>query len=91
MPIIKSAKKRMRQNVVRRKRNYIMRSKLSTHFKKALKLIKEKKAEEAKKAVTMAYSIIDTACKKKIIHKNNAARKKSRIARELNALTGPKK
>lgn len=90
MPIIKSAKKRMKQNKVRQARNYIVRSKLRTHFKKALTLIKNKDAKAAE-AVKDAYSIIDTASKKGIIHGNNADRKKSRLARELNAMGGGEK
>ncbi len=84
MPIIKSAKKRMRQNAVRRARNFTMRSKLRTHIKKALLLIKEGKEKEATAAVSVAYSMIDTACKKNILHKNTADRRKSTLARALN-------
>lgn len=86
MPVIKSAKKRLRQNVKRRARNFPVRSELKTMFKKGLSLIKDGKADEAVKVMPKIYSIIDMACKKKILHPNNAARKKSRLARELNAL-----
>ena len=86
MPVIKSAKKRMRQNIKRRKRNFPLRSELKTVVKKMLQYIKDGKAEDAAKYMPRAFSIIDTACKKNIIHKNNAARKKSRIARGLNDL-----
>ena len=44
------------------------------------------KKEDALKYLPKVYSIIDTACKKKIIHPNNAARKKSRLARAINEL-----
>jgi len=86
MPIIKSAKKRVRQNEKRRKRNYITRSKLRTHLKKAQVSLKEGNLEAATKDVQVAYSIIDTAVKKHIIHKNNAARKKSQLGLALNKL-----
>lgn len=86
MPVIKSAKKRMRQNVKRRARNFPVRSELKTMFKKGLTLIKNGEAEEAKKIMPKIYSIIDMACKKNILHPNNASRKKSRLARELNIL-----
>ena len=56
-------------------------------MKKALQLIKEGNLEEAKKVLPLVYSIIDKACKKNIIHKNNAGRKKSRLARALNEAT----
>ena len=88
MPIIKSAKKRMRQNVKRRAWNFPVRSELKSLFKKVLVLIKDGKAEEAQKLMPKVYSIIDMACKKQILHPNNAARKKSRLARALNDLAG---
>lgn len=83
MPIIKSAKKRMKQAEVRRQRNYPVRSAMKTHVKKVLLLAKEGKRDEAEKLLPETYKIIDTAAKKNIIHKNNAARKKSRLARNI--------
>lgn len=80
----------MRQNVKRRARNYPVRSELKTLFKKGLLLIKEGKTDEAVKFLPKVYSIIDMACKKNILHPNNAARKKSRLARALNELQGGK-
>lgn len=92
MPVIKSAKKQMRQSLKRRERNYPVRSELKTLVKKELGLIKDGKLEEALKFLPSVYSMIDTACKKNIIHSSNAARKKSRVARALNALqSGGKK
>jgi len=86
MPIIKAAKKSMRQDAKRKARRFPLRSQLKTVYKKALTLIKDGNLEEAKKFLPFAYKIIDTAAKKNIIHPKNAANKKSRIARELNAL-----
>lgn len=86
MPVIKSAKKQMRQNAKRRARNFPVRSELKTVVKNQLARIKGGKVEEAVKFMAMAYSVIDTAVKKNIIHKNNAARKKSLLARGLNEL-----
>lgn len=54
--------------------------------KKELTLIKDGNLEEATKFLPKVYSIIDMACKKKIIHSSNAARKKSRLAKLLNEL-----
>lgn len=90
MPIIKSAKKRMRQNIKRRARNFPIRSELKTTYKKALELINDGKIEEAQKFMSFAYSIIDTAVKKKVLHKNTAARRKSNIAKALNDAQGGK-
>lgn len=78
----------MKQNVKRRARNFPVRSELKTIFKKVLVLIKDGKADEAQKLMPTAYSIIDVACKKQILHPNNAARKKSRLARALNEAQG---
>ena len=59
---------------------------MKTLFKNGLQLINDGNVEEAVKLMPKIYSIIDTACKKDIIHANNAARKKSRLARALNEL-----
>lgn len=85
MPVLKASKKSMRQDVKRKARNYPLRNEVKTLVKKELKLIEEGKLDEAKKLLPYVYKVIDTACKKYIIHRNNAARKKSRIARALNA------
>ncbi len=81
MPIIKSAIKRMRQAAKRRERNFPLRSELKTSIKKVIMIAKEGKKEEVEKALKGAYSVIDKALKKNLIHRNNAARKKSRMAR----------
>ena len=86
MPVIKSAKKQMRQSRKKRASNFPVRSELKTLFKKTLTLITSGKKEEAMKMMPMVYSVIDTAAKKNIIHPNNAARKKSRLAVALNAV-----
>ena len=86
MPIIKSAIKRMKQNAVRRARRYPLRSQSKTVFKTVLMLIKDGKKEEAEKMVPHVHSVIDTAVKKHILHANTAARKKSRLAKALNAM-----
>jgi|SaaInlStandDraft_4_1057021.scaffolds.fasta_scaffold58509_1 small subunit ribosomal protein S20 len=86
MPIIKSAKKQMRQNAKHRARNFPIRTELKSTFKKALQLIKDGKTAEAKEFLPFAYKIIDMAAKKNIIHQKNAGHKKSRIALALNEL-----
>jgi small subunit ribosomal protein S20 len=87
MPVIKSAKKKARQAIKHEERNKGTRTKVKTFMKKMLELAKTN-PEEAKKLLTEAYSVIDTACKKHLLHKNNAARKKSRLARVVTAATG---
>lgn len=82
MPIIKSAKKKARQAITHYNRNQATRTKVKTYMKKVLTLSKTK-PEDAKKLLPEAYSVIDTACKKHILHKNNAAHKKSLLARSV--------
>lgn len=86
MPVIKSAKKRMKQSAVRQARNKSTKSMLKTYVKKVLVLVKEGKKDEIVKILPKAYSVIDTAAKKNIIHSKNADRKKSRLARALAGL-----
>lgn len=80
MPIIKSAKKALRQSIKRRLRN-IGRKKA---IKNAVVKIKKAKKEEALKLLSLAYKAIDKAAKAGTIKKNTAARKKSRLAKLIN-------
>lgn len=84
MPVIKSAKKQMRQALKRRERNFPLRHEVQTLLRKELKYIKDGKMDEAAKFLPTVYSTIDTACKKHLLHPNNAARKKSQLALALN-------
>ncbi len=84
MPITKSAKKAMRQAATRTERNKGTKTKLKTYMKKVMVLSKTD-IEGAKKMLPEAYSVIDTACKKNLLHKNNASRKKSKLARTIKA------
>jgi len=83
MPVIKSAKKQMRQALKRRDRNAPHRNELKTVFKKQLKFIADGKLDEAVKFMPVAYSVIDMCLKRNLIHRNNAANKKSRLALTL--------
>lgn len=85
MPIIKSAKKKARQALTHYDRNQATRTKVKTYMKKVLTLSKAK-PEDAQKLLSEAFSVIDTASKKHILHPNNAARKKSRLARAVAAM-----
>lgn len=82
MPLIKSAKKKARQALTHYERNQATRTKVKTFMKKVLVLSKTQ-PEEARKLLSEAYSVIDTAEKKHLLHANNAARKKSRLARAV--------
>lgn len=82
----KSAEKQIRQNERRRERNRWFISRSRTFIKKTLKAIDEGDKDAAQAAFLDAQSALDTAAAKGIIHKNNAARRKSRLAQRLKAL-----
>lgn len=84
MPNIKSAKKRVLVSRANNERNKAYRSALRTAIKKADAAV-EAKAPDAGEAVKAAVKKIDQAAVKGIIHKNNAAHQKSRLALKLNA------
>lgn len=88
MPIQKAAFKSVRRDKKRHLRNISVKSKLKTLAKKLESLIESKKIDEAKKAFKELVKKFDKAVSKKIIHKNTASRKKSRMARRLNKLFG---
>jgi len=84
MPITKSAKKALRQNIKRRKGNLVYKKKMKDLIKEVRSLVLEKKIEEAKKLLPQVYKILDKSAKVGIIKKNTAARKKSRITKLVN-------
>jgi len=83
---IKSAIKRIRQEEKRRMRNRAVKSEVKTRIKKFLKALEGNNREEIEKLLREAVSTIDRAARKGVIHKNNAARKKSRLYSKLNQL-----
>jgi small subunit ribosomal protein S20 len=80
----KSAIKRMRQNERRRARNRAVRSRMRTFVKRANTAIVAGE-EDAAEAVRAAISELDRAAQKGVIHRNNAARRKSRLMKKLHA------
>ncbi len=84
---IKSQVKRNRQNEKRRVRNRIYRSSARTFVAKARASIESADPENARAAVVEAISSLDRAAAKGVLHKNNAARRKSRLMKRLAALT----
>lgn len=89
MPQNLSIKKRIRQNKVTNLRNRSIRTNLRTATKKVDTAIMNNKFEQAQSDLKDATPIIDKAVTKGIIHKNNAARKKSRLMRKVNKLVPP--
>jgi small subunit ribosomal protein S20 len=80
---IKSAIKRNRQNEKRRVQNRIVRGSTRTQVKKAKEAIGEENKDTALLEVQEAVKKLDRAASKGVIHKNNAARRKSRLFKQL--------
>jgi len=83
---IKSAKKRAKQAVVRNLRNTGQRSMLRTAVKKVLKALETNDAAGAQAAFATAQPILDRFAARGLIHKNKAARHKSRLIARIKAL-----
>jgi small subunit ribosomal protein S20 len=86
MANIKAAIKRNRQNEKRRVRNAAVRSTVRTSVKSARAAIEGGQADQARATLLNTIQTLDKAVTKGVIHKNTAARKKSRLTRQLNAL-----
>ncbi|HPH96410.1 MAG TPA: 30S ribosomal protein S20 [Anaerolineaceae bacterium] len=86
MANIKSQIKRNKQNEHRRVANRVFRGQARTFVSKARTAI-AKGADDTQEAVREAISMLDHAAAKGVIHKNNAARRKSRLMKQLAALS----
>jgi len=84
---IKSQIKRNRQNEKKRLRNRVVRGTTRSVVRNAQKAIESGEVENSQTAVLSAISALDEAAQKGILHKNNAARRKSRLMKRLAALT----
>jgi small subunit ribosomal protein S20 len=83
MPITSSAKKALRASKNKAVFNDKRKRAISETVKKIKKLVAEKKIKEAEALLPIAFQAIDKADKTNLIHKNTAARKKSRLAKLL--------
>ena len=86
MPNIKSAKKRVILSRIANEKNKMAKSALKTTLKKFDAAVATGNKEEATAAYTAAVVAVDKAVNKGILHKNNAARKKSALTLKLNKL-----
>jgi small subunit ribosomal protein S20 len=86
LPNIKSAKKRVEISTERRMANMTKRSALKTSLKKAVASIGAKDTQAAQVDLRNAVKSLDEAVSKGIIHKNQAARRKSRLTKKVNAI-----
>lgn len=83
------SKKSARKSEKRRLRNRNTRSTTRTIIGKALDAVREGDSEAAEPAVSHAIRILDRAVTKGLVHKNNAARRKSRLMAKLNKIKTP--
>jgi small subunit ribosomal protein S20 len=86
----RSALKRMRQSEKRRVRNAAVRTSVRTAVKTTRTSLAAASVEEARTSLARAIQLLDRAVTKGVVHKNAAARKKSRLTRQLNALAAPR-
>jgi small subunit ribosomal protein S20 len=83
---IKSQIKRNKQNQAQRLRNRVYRGSARTYVRKAMAAIHAEDVEKSKAEVAKAIKALDKAASKGVIHKNNAARRKSRLMAHYNSL-----
>lgn len=86
LPNIKSASKREQLSKLQNAANKAKRSELKTEIKKFEAKVEEGSKSAAQEAYVVAIKSVDQAVSDHILHKNNAARKKSRLTRKLNAM-----
>jgi small subunit ribosomal protein S20 len=83
LPNIKSSERSVKTDALRRVRNFSVKSSIKTA---ARKINSNMPAAEVQPLLSKASSLIDKAAKRGILHKNTAARKKSRLAKRANKL-----
>jgi len=86
MPNIKSAEKRVRIGKIRETRNKSNRTFLKTTLKRFDAAVVSGNKEEAASAYTTAVKTVDQAVSRNLLHKNNAARKKSKLTKRLTSM-----
>ena len=86
MANIKSAKKRILVTQTKAARNKAIRSEVKTSIKKVEAAVSAKDKAAADAALKNAVSVIEKACSKGVFHKNNAARKVSRLSKLVNTV-----
>jgi small subunit ribosomal protein S20 len=86
MPNTKQAAKRLRQTEKRNADNRARKTQIKTYTKKFLKAVEDGNATEATEQLRATQKRLDKAAKKSTIHRNKAARRKSRLQKKLNAM-----
>ncbi|MBW1769347.1 MAG: 30S ribosomal protein S20 [Deltaproteobacteria bacterium] len=87
MAIHKSALKRARQNKVRRLINQSYRTKAKNAIKEVRAAVADNSADQARKSLIKAVSILQKTATKGVAHKKEASRKISRLSRQVNQIT----
>ncbi len=85
MPNTQQAKKRMRQNEKRRLHNRAQKSEVKTFTKKVMTAVEQGSLAEAQEQFQLLQAKADKAAKSNAIHRNKAARRKSRLQKRINA------
>ena len=85
MPQIKSSIRSVKTDAERRAKNFAVKSTVKTAVRKTVETAAAGKADDATTLLAKAASTIDKAASKGVLHKNAAARKKSRLAKKFNA------
>jgi small subunit ribosomal protein S20 len=88
MPNIQSAKKRLKQSLVRRDRNRSTKRAIRTEYKKVVAAVEGGNLQQAEEELRVVAKRVDKAAAKKIIHRNAAARVKSRLSAKVKKLKG---
>ena len=88
MPNTASAKKRMRQDAVRRARNRSTKSSLRTQLRKVREAVTAKDVDKSQSEFRVLSRKLDQAAGRKVIHANRAARTKSRLSHAIKAIKG---
>ena len=84
-----SAKKRIRQNAIRRQQNKSRKSAMKSAMKKVFAACDQGDADTARTLIPQAMTLIDKAAKANAIHSKTAARRKARLARLINRTAKP--
>jgi len=86
MANIKSARKRVRVNELKRERNVSVKSRMKTHIRRAEEAIQKNDPDSVSEELPRALSHIDRAASKGVIHRNSASRKKANLQRQANTI-----
>jgi small subunit ribosomal protein S20 len=90
MPNIKSAKKRMKQDVIRREKNRHDKRTLRTQCRKVREAVAAGDVPTAQSELRQAAKLLDRAGARKVIHRNAAGRTKARLSAAIKAIKPPK-